>query len=237
MVVRRGAERLRVGPWRGREHIAYLTPVPDTPPPSATLVERCLGQLTDAGYTEAVTGALAPREQLGFLAAGFEVQEHLHLLTHDLADLPELPQRPLRRARRADRERVLVIDRLAFDEFWQLDDDGLDEALSATPAVRFRVAGASPDPAGYAISGKAGTRGYLQRLAVDPAHHGEGHGVALTVDALRWMRRRGADVALVNTQLANQRAYDLYLAVGFRPEPDGLGVLRRSLDGPAGTGP
>jgi hypothetical protein len=57
--------------------------------------------------------------------------------------------------------------------------------------------------------------------------------LALTVDSLRWMRRRNAEVALVNTQLVNQRAYDLYVSLGFRPEPDGLGVLRRSVEAPA----
>lgn len=235
MVFRRGEERLRVGPWRGHDDVAYISPVPDSPPPSATLVGRCLGRLAEMGYREAVTGALAPREQVGFLAAGFDVQEHLHLLTHRLDGLPEVDGRRLRRARRGDRGRVLEIDHRAFDEFWRLDDDGLDEALSATPAVRFRVADEGHGVTGYAIAGKAGPRGYLQRLAVDPAHHGTGLGAALTLDALHWMRRRGAEVGLVNTQIVNQRAYELYLSVGFRPEPGGLGVLRRAMVPAAGA--
>jgi ribosomal protein S18 acetylase RimI-like enzyme len=187
------------------------------------------------GYREAVTGALAPVEQVGFLAAGFEIREHLHLLTHDLAVLPDLPAPPLRRARRGDWDGVLAVDALAFDEFWRLDEAGLSEALSATPTVRFRVAPVEQRIVGYAVAGKAGRRGYLQRLAVDPDHQGCGLGLALTVDSLRWMRRRNAEVALVNTQLVNQRAYDLYVSLGFRPEPDGLGVLRRSVETPAET--
>lgn len=235
LVLRRGSERLRVGPWRGQREVAYLTPVPDSTPPSPTLVEHCVAQLSTMGYREAVTGALAPAEQVGFLAAGFEVQEHLHLLTHDLAGLPELPDVPLRRARRGDWDQVLEVDAQAFDEFWQLDEAGLAEALSATPTVRFRVATADHHVVGYAVAGKAGRRGYLQRLAVDPDHQGQRLGLALTVDALRWMRRRNADVALVNTQIINQRAYDLYIALGFRPEAEGLGVLRRSVEAPAET--
>lgn len=233
LVLRRGSERLRVGPWRGRPEVAYLTPVPDSAAPSTTLVEHCIDQLASLGYREAVTGALAPNEQVGFLAAGFEIQEHLHLLTHDLAELPEVPAGSLRRARRGDWPDVLTLDALAFDEFWRLDEAGLEEALSATPTVRFRVTPVGGRVVGYAVAGKAGRRGYLQRLAVHPDHQGHRLGLALTVDALRWLRRRNAEIALVNTQLVNQRAYDLYVSLGFRPEPDGLGVLRRTVEAPA----
>ena len=233
LVLRRGPERLRVGPWRGQRDVAYLTPVPDSAPPSLTLVEHCVGQLASMGYRQAVTGALAPAEQVGFLAAGFEIQEHLHLLTHDLATLPDVSTASLRRARRGDWDDVLALDALAFDEFWRLDEAALSEALSATPIVRFRVAAVEQLVAGYAVAGKAGRRGYLQRLAVHPEQQGRGLGLALTVDSLRWMRRRNAEVALVNTQLVNQRAYDLYVSLGFRPESDGLGVLRRSVEAPA----
>ena len=48
---------------------------------------------------------------------------------------------------------------------------GLDDAVGATPSARLRV-GVDPDGyapvAGYAVTGRAGSRGYLQRLAVDP---------------------------------------------------------------------
>jgi ribosomal protein S18 acetylase RimI-like enzyme len=84
--------------------------------------------------------------------------------------------------------------------------------------------------AGYAITGRAGPRGYLQRLAVDPSVQRQGIGAALVADGLRWLRRWGAREVLVNTQVGNGPALALYEALGFRLQPDGLAVLRRDLE-------
>ena len=82
----------------------------------------------------------------------------------------------------------------------------------------------------YSIWGRAGARGYLQRLAVDPTHRRAGHGTALVVDGLRWLARRRADTAVVNTQVGNDTALSLYESLGFRRQPGGLVVLRTALD-------
>ena len=86
---------------------------------------------------------------------------------------------------------------------------------------------------GYAITGRAGPRGYLQRLAVDPLLQRRGIGAALVRDGLRWLRRWGAREVLVNTQVDNRAALALYEALGFRLQADGLAVLRRDLDAAA----
>jgi ribosomal protein S18 acetylase RimI-like enzyme len=229
-----GRERLRVGPWRGDPEVAYLNPVPGSPLPSAEFVRRCLRTLAAQGYSRVVTGALSPSEQSAFRANGFAVTEHLHLLSHDLRQLPaaEPPDGLLRRSGRRDRDGVLELDHLAFDPFWRLDDAGLDEAIAATPHTRFRVATDVDDRVlGYAITGRAGRRGYLQRLAVHPSTQRQGLGTILVADALRWLRRWRAERAMVNTQLANDRALALYERVGFRREASGLSVLARDLDG------
>ncbi len=228
-VVRWGTERLRVGPWRGDARLAYLAPVAETPPATAGLVRYCCGVLSEQGYVEVVTGALGQSEQRGFLEAGFAVREELHLLSRPLADLPPVPPAPLRRGLRRDRTEALGIDALAFPPFWRLDDAGLSEALAATRSARFRVA-AKDKVLGYAISGRSGSRGYLQRLAVDPTVEGRGLGRALVVDGLRWMRRRGASQVVVNTQVGNERALRLYQHLGFRLELTGLAVLTRRLE-------
>jgi ribosomal protein S18 acetylase RimI-like enzyme len=203
--------------------------VADAPVPSAAFVRRCLEQLAARGYRRVVTGALSPTESGGFLAAGFEISEQLHLLAHDLIGIPHIdaPVR-LRRAGRGDEPDVLEVDHRAFPPFWQLDAGGLGDAVRATPQTRYRVA-AGPPVVGYAITGRAGRRGYLQRLAVDPRHGGQGTGAALVVDGLHWLRRWRADQAVVNTQLDNGRALALYERLGFRRQPLGLSVLSAGL--------
>ena len=227
--MRWGAGRIRVGPWRGDDRIAYLAPVGDGPAPTPDVVRRAVASLAGRGYQQAVTAALGPLEAQGFLLAGFEVHERLHLLARDLRDLPPMPPVTLRRGRRRDRPDVLAVDGRAFSAFWRLDDAGLDEALAATPTSRFRVTGADDSVVGYAITGRAGRRGFLQRLAVEPGHQGAGLGRGLVLDGLGWLRRRGVDRVVVNTQEANERALALYEQLGFRRQHAGLAVLRTNL--------
>jgi ribosomal protein S18 acetylase RimI-like enzyme len=218
---------LRAGPWRGDRHTAQVTPPRGAP--SVAAVRACLARLVDDGYRAVLTTALGPPEQAPFLDVGFEVHERLHLLAHDLSPIPDAPRLRLRRARRRDRPRVLEVDAAAFPPFWRLDDAALDDALTATPTSRFRVGPPSGPVNGYAITGRAGPRGYLQRLAVDPAHQREGLGTALVVDGLRWARRWGAREVLVNTQEGNDVAVATYEALGFVARREGLAVLRCEL--------
>ena len=92
----------------------------------------------------------------------------------------------------------------------------------------------------YSVTGRAADRGYIQRLAVHPDHQRLGIGTALVADSLRWLRRSGARLALVNTQERNAGALSLYVECGFSPEPAGLTVLERLITdhaGPPGAPP
>ncbi len=222
--------RLRVAPWRGDSHVAHLTPGRGRPTLAA--VQRAIDDLSAAGYTSVLTGALGPRDQQPFLQRGFDVHERLHLLVRTLDHLPAVRPVTTRRGHHADRVSVLGVDAAAFPAFWRLDGPGLEDALAATPSARFRVA-ADPRRDGrlvaYAVTGRAGPRGYLQRLAVHPDHQRAGLGGALVVDGLRWLRRWGAKEVLVNTQVGNDPAVHLYEALGFELRPDGLAVLRLAL--------
>jgi GNAT superfamily N-acetyltransferase len=229
----RGDGRLRIARWRGEATTAYVTHPHGRL--TSTAVERALESLVAGGYRTAITAALAPAEQHPFLDAGFRVHERLHLLTRPVDDPPaSATHATLRRGRRGDRASILDVDGLAFLPFWHLDGPGLDDALAATPSARLRVAEqpGGQGLAGYAITGRAGGRGYLQRLAVDPALQRQGIGGALVVDGLRWLRRWGAREVFVNTQVDNAAALALYDALGFRLQPHGLAVLRRELDAP-----
>ncbi|WP_426570659.1 GNAT family N-acetyltransferase [Aquihabitans sp. McL0605] len=220
---------LQVAAWRGRHDTVVLSPLPDRPAPGVQDIQHEVDLLTQRGVQRVLTGALHRGELAPFLDAGFIEHERLHLLRHDLLRLPEVTARIRhRRAWRRDQAEVLAIDRRAFDAFWALDAGGLDDAVRATPASRFRVSTDGPIT-GYAVTGRAANRGYLQRLAVDPAHHREGIGATLVADSLRWLRRTGAGVAVVNTQEHNEGALSLYLATGFVLEPHGLTVLTKQL--------
>jgi len=196
-------------------------------------------ELTARGFSRVVTNALSPLEQVAFLGAGFEVQERLHLLGHDLHRLPT--PRPSsadhRRAHPADHPAVLALDVRAFPTFWRLDQRGLDDALHATPRARFRVITSGEAVIAYALTGRARRRGFLQRLAVDPAHRRRGLGRVLVLDALRWLRRWGTERVAVNTPTANLAALALYEGLGFRREQRGLSVLTADLESSLSTRP
>jgi len=220
-------ERARLASWRADGLVAHLSPTAMRPL-SASFIDSCIERLRARGFSLVVTSALSEEESAGFLRAGFEVQEQLELLTHDLEAIPSVDHR-LRRPWRSDRASVLAVDTIAFNQFWRLHQGGLDDALGATPSVRFRVHGRGDRLDAYVIGGRGAGTGYVQRLAVHPDARGQGLGRSLVGDVLRWMRRRGAARALVNTQQTNEAALSLYRSCGFRLMPDGLTVLAKAL--------
>lgn len=226
-----GGWTARVAPWRRSAPIAHLVPVPGQRPPSVSELHEVLAQLASLGYADVLTTALAAAEQEPYRSTGFLVRQHLHLLEAPLHDLPR-PAWPLRRVRRHDWPVLVQVDHLAFDDFWQLDAAGIVEAVRATPSARLRAATDDGRLVGYAVTGRSGRRGYVQRLAVDPSAQGRGIGGDLLVDGLRWLRARGATSALVNTQVGNERALALYERHGFRSTGPGLAVLGRPVPPP-----
>ena len=225
--IERRGERARLASWRADGLVAHLSPTAMRPL-SAGFVDSCLDRLRARGFTFVVTSALSEAECAGFLRAGFDVQEELELLAHDLGCHPRRRPSPAP-APPPDRPRVLAVDAAAFNSFWRLHRGGLEDALGATPSVRFRVHGRRDRLDAYVIGGRGPGTGYVQRLAVHPASRGQGLGRSLVGDVLRWMRRRGAARALVNTQQSNEAALALYRACGFRVLPEGLRVLARPL--------
>jgi [ribosomal protein S18]-alanine N-acetyltransferase len=220
----------RVAAWHGRPDIASVALQCRGAPP-LDAVELLLDQLRAAGYREVITNALAPGPSLPLVDSGFEIRGRLHLLAHDLTAAGPTPAGSSRRTRRstpADRAAVLAVDAAAFDEFWRLDELGLDQAARATPRSHLRV-NRGDEVAGYGLFGRAERTGYVQRLAIHPDSQGGGLGLALLNDGLRWMRLRGARNAFVNTQADNDRALRLYEQAGFQRLPVGLCVLGRTL--------
>ena len=226
-VIHRGHERARTVPWRGGGATALITPAPNGPLLSGDFVRHCLETLAGQGFGRVITSALSPLEQAGFLAAGFEVEKQLRLLMRPLGTLPPLPEGARLTNVRASRiPDVLAVDGAAFPDFWRFDELALEDALHATPRTHFRASrGRHGSVTGYAVTGRALRRGYIQRLAIDPAAQGQGLGRRLLLDGLHWLVKEGATSAYVNTQTDNSAAYNLYTSVGFREEPLGLSGL------------
>lgn len=229
-----GTERFRVRPWHADPAVAYVTLGADGDRISAAGLRECLERVRAEGYDAVITAALHPDEAQPFLRGGFVEFDRLVVLAHPLTDLaPPRPAPPaqlaLRRGRATDRARALVTDHAAFAAEWRLDAEGLRDALHATPRRRFRIAEIGADTVGYAVTGRAQRQGFLQRLAVDPAHSGSGIGSELVVDALCWAARRGATRLLVNTQRGNERALAMYRRLAFAETATDLVVLTRPL--------
>jgi len=203
--------------------------------PSPNDIVSVVNQLDSRGVQRAVTPALSLRDAQPFLNAGFTIHEQLHLLSLDLRLQPghrshsfatSMPDGyEIRPGRRWHETTVIEVDGQAFEPFWRFDAEALREARRATPRHRYRVITNAQGVQGYAVTGLAGQRGYLQRLAVSPSAEGRGLGRQLIDDSFRWLRRRHATRIMVNTQERNQRALALYRKVGFEPEPSGLVVL------------
>ncbi len=131
----------RLGSWRGRRRrglpLRRRRAAP-RPPRSSTAASGCCA----AAATRRSSPARWPMaDALPFLDAGFSVRERLHLLAHSMGDLPRADPRHPPGPARPTAPRCSTLDHLSFDGFWRLDDDGLTNAIQATPSSRFRVAG------------------------------------------------------------------------------------------------
>jgi ribosomal protein S18 acetylase RimI-like enzyme len=225
--------RLRVSPWQGDHTVALIGPQRTGRAPRPQDIRRCLDQLGRFGVDRAVTPALSYAEAEAFYQAGFGLFERLHLLSCRLVSprrhpTPPSPNPPssLGTGRPWHDNAVLEVDARAFRGFWRFDKLALKEAKAATPARRFRVARVEGEIVGYAVTGRAGERGYLQRLAVDPRAQGRGIGAQLVRDSFDWLRHRGVTESLVNTQETNVGALALYERLGYQRQREGLVVLR-----------
>lgn len=234
-VLRGDGMSCRVQQWSFRPTTAQLVLYQQRALPSADDLRRWSEQLTELGFTAlrttAVTGQAVPRLE----AAGFTVLQELVLLEHTALheagrNTPvgrPAPVVPTRRLLVAEHGRASAIDVDAFGRDWALDDIAVHDVCAATPRHRARAAG---DPlAAYAITGRDGRQGFLQRLAVRQAAQRNGLGVALVRDSLQWLARWRCTRALVNTPVDNAAALGLYEGIGFRRLPERLRVYEREL--------
>ena len=202
--------------------------------PAPSDILRWISDLRVAGYDAIRTGALGVQAGARFERLGFESIQSLVLLEHtsinsvDLS-LPEHAADAVRLAS-SDDETASRVDVAAFGAGWCIDRVGIGDVRSATPRHRARAVRIDDQIAAYSISGRDGRNGYVQRLAVSPAHQHQGHGLVLVVDSLRWMARWRVQRVLVNTHIGNDAALGLYHRLGFTDLSDRLHVYERRIE-------
>lgn len=188
-----------------------------------------------SGYERLLWQSSDDLSETTFKRMGFEERDRLHVLVAwDLKiPFPEpVTDLSVRRARPSDIESVLEIDHQCFEPFWQLDPQGIEEAILATPRSRYRVLTHRHNPAevlGYAIFGQGSGAGYLQRIAVTPLRQRSGGATALVSDGFHWLKRWRAQKVSVNTQVTNAKALSLYLKLGFNLQRRGLSLYQCSV--------
>lgn len=202
-----------------------------------TVVRTWLAEVAGLGYHRVRTNALPLSAAEVLHGEGFRDAQRLVMLAHRTrgaapsAPIGQVRLRTVRVLGGRALGPVSSLDRKAFGEGWWLDEDGIVDALRATPSARLRTCSRDGHLVGYAVTGRAGRQGFLQRLAVDPACRREGMGTLLVADSMAWLHRHGVGDILLNTHEGNDAALAMYRQAGFEQVGDGLVVLDCDLDG------
>jgi ribosomal protein S18 acetylase RimI-like enzyme len=202
--------------------------------PAPAEITTWIGELRAAGFDTIRTGALGAQAGARFERLGFESIQSLVLLEHTSINsmTSSAPDNSIETVRLAPDNDGMAseVDVAAFGPGWCIDRVGIGDVRSATPRHRARAVHVGADLVAYAVSGRDGRNGYVQRLAVSPEHQHQGHGLALVTDSLRWMARWRVRRALVNTHTGNEAALALYHRLGFTDLHDRLHVYERRIE-------
>jgi ribosomal protein S18 acetylase RimI-like enzyme len=234
LILRAGNVVARVRPWAFEPNVAHLVLYNQSRLPTPSEVITWISELRTAGFDTIRTGALGAQAGARFERLGFESIQSLVLLEHTsisaaAASASKTSTDTIRLA--PERDQVASeVDVAAFGPGWCIDRTGIGDVRSATPRHRARAVQVGPDVVAYAVSGRDGRNGYIQRLAVSPAHQHQGHGLVLVADSLRWMARWRVHRALVNTHTGNEAALGLYHRLGFTDLHDRLHVYERRIE-------
>ncbi len=235
---RRGRESnangCRVQPWSFQPHIAHLVVNHQQPVPSLTDIRHWTERVQELGYRVVRTNALGRGTSRQMECAGYTVLQELVLLelNSPRAVLNSALDHSADRlaTQHIDTEQIPDVSTIDVDAFsieWGLSETAVADVCAATPRHRLRGAG---DPlAAFAISGRDGRQGFLQRLSVSPSRQRQGLGRALVLDSLEWMARWRVQRVLVNTAFDNHAALALYQGLGFRRVGEHLRVFERTL--------
>ncbi len=223
----------RIRSWPYDPTVALIIFVDLTTTPSDGQIDAAIAAARRRGARLARTSAVTLDTASALDGHGFEIIDRLALLQTDLTAAPPAAHARIRHLRRSHYGLAAEVDLAAFGPRWGQDVSSLVDIGTSTTWHRARWISQdhqwTREMAGFAISGAAGSVGYLQRLAVHPDAQRHGYGRDLTLDSLAWMRSMGATTALVNTGITNSPALALYERLGFERLADDLIVAEIDL--------
>lgn len=123
---------------------------------------------------------------------------------------------------------LLAIEAAAFAPPWRHDALEFRETVASYP---FFIVAEKHDGevVGYQFNAIEDDLGFLVRIAVHPRFHGQGIGVRLMAEGMRYFAQAGARRVLLNTEEANTSAHRLYEWFGFAQVPVHGFVLARTI--------
>lgn len=184
-------------------------------------------RLRDLGAEGVFSPALYPDASGVWRRSGFEDYARLEVMERAVdAGSPDTGRDDVRQDPDPDWDRVLDVDRSAFEGFWGMSRPGLEEAVDVSRSNAVLVTGSNDSLSGYAIVGSQWGTVYLHRIAVRPEDSGQGVGSALLSAAIAWGRRSGARSIVLNVRPDNERAKGFYAHHGFMATSTALEVLR-----------
>lgn len=133
----------------------------------------------------------------------------------------------LRPVAAADIPALLALEEACFEDLWRYDPLSLEEIAATHPY--FMVAELDGKIVGYQFNALDGPYGYLIRIGVHPSMSGQGVGVRLMAEAIRFFAQARVTRIMLNTQEENARAHRLYEWFGFVRIPQIGFVLKKSL--------
>ncbi len=224
VTLRRGWARAEARPWNDAYPDAHLRLIRG----GGGFIEASADELLGIGAPSVISPPLPPPTQEAWRLAGFLPEADLSLYRLELDHQVPAPDHLVAVGSQEDLEEATRIDAAAFEPFWRLDRRGLEEAVRATTKAEILVI---HDQDGglcaFAVLGYGIALSYLQRIAVDPSWQGHGMGRSILRACARRARSGGARALLLNTQLSNEKARQLYLGEGYEELPGGLELLRK----------
>jgi ribosomal protein S18 acetylase RimI-like enzyme len=193
---------------------------------SAGFLRQSVEWLFDQDVPAVLSIPLHPGTRRVWDDAGFEPYRELMLMERDLSFAVEAPTHRITDGSPTEWVDALRVDNAAFEPSWRIGRLGLEDARAATPTAGFLVHQIGDAISGFSIVGIAQSTAYLQRIAVDPAHTGQGIGRSLVRATIDWAQRHSARSILLNTQLDNHGAARLYARERFEALPQHLVLLR-----------